>query len=691
MRLPLLALCLACLQALQADEGMWTFDNVPAARIKAKYGFEPTAPWLKRLQLATLRFPGGTGSFVSADGLVITNHHVGRGGIAQVSSAQADYIQDGFMAATREQEVKVPGLTLEMLVDTRNVTEAVLAAGRSAHSEAAAVKARKDAHAKLVAESQGKDGLVSQAVILYQGGEYWIYRYRRFSDVRLVMAPEEKLADFGHDADNYSYPRYSLDFTLFRIYENGQPYHPEAYLPFASTPLKNGDVTLISGHPGSTFRQWTVAQMKEARDFTLPWSIRSVQRQERAMAAYGRTSAEAHRLATEELKGLANARKRNIARLKGLQSQAAMEKAEKAEAELKTAVAKDSALAKVAGESWGRIEKVLEADRRLYVENSLLTTLGSSRQPLVGFALDLVRFHGERALPLDRRLASFRDEAAVRRRIESPKPLDAGLETARLASALAELQEELGSHHALVKALLNGQSAEARAQSLVEGSRLRDLAFRKALLEGSADSVNANADPLLAFARTLDPLLRANQARMEREVTDVVNEHATRLAEARFKVFGKAQYPDATFTLRLSYGTVETYDNGVGAKAQPFTTFAGLYDRHWGWGGNASEAEGGQWKLPQRWLDRRDRLDLATPFNFIYSCDTVGGNSGSPVVNPAGEFVGINFDSVYEGQGGYYIYDADTKRAVAADARAILETLRKIADAPHLVKELTGK
>lgn len=674
--------------ALRSDEGMWTFDNVPLQKMKAAYGFAPDAAWLKKAQLATLRFPGGTGAFVSRDGLVITNHHVGRGAIAQVSSAQRDFIKDGFTAATRDQEIKVPGLALEVLVRAEDVTAQVRAAGAAAGADA--VKARKDALARLRSEAEKASGLTCEAVTLYQGGEHWLYHYRRFQDVRLVLAPEELVADFGHDADNYSFPRFCLDFALFRVYEDGKPYQPEAYLPFANAPLQLGDLTVITGHPGVTYRQWTVAQIKQDRDLVLPWQIRNGRRMENAMAAFATQGPEAKRLATEVLKGLANGRKRNEARLKGLQNTAAMEKAQEAERAFQAAVAKHPALKIRAGEAWQRINQALALRARRYVENAHLAALASPRN-LLGTALDLVRIHGEVSKPLESRLPEYRNEAAARQRLTSPRPRSRDLETALLAAQLAGLVEDLGPQHPLVKTLLAGRAPLEVARATAGASRLHELETRKQLLEGGPKAVEASADPLLAFARALDPLQRKDNARMERDITNALSEQSTRLAEARFQIYGKAQYPDATFTLRLSYGAVATYDNGVGSRAQPFTTLAGLYDRHWGWGGNAAAAEGGQWMLPNRWLERRSAMDLGTPYNFIYSCDTVGGNSGSPVLNAQGEFVGINFDSVYEGQGGYYIYDPGTKRAVALDARGILESLRKVLDADHLAEELAAR
>ena len=682
-----LALLLSVLP-LRADEGMWTFDNLPKAALKAKYGFEPDAAWLRHLQLGTLRFPGGTGSFVSANGLVITNHHVGRGAIQQLSTGKADFIRDGFTAASSAQELKVPGLELMMLVATENVTAQVNAAVPAGSADSEALKARQNALSTLKAAREKATGFTCEGVVLYQGGEYWVYQYKKFTDVRLVAAPELQVAAFGGDADNYTYPRWNLDFSLFRVYEHDQPYRPEAYLPFTSGDLRLGDLTIISGHPGTTSRKETLAQMRYAKEVFIPFRLRSLARQRAALDAYAATSAEANRVSSSARYGIDNGRKRFTAQLAGLAKPQALAPVEDMEAALKQAVARDPELKARAGDSWQRIEAAVAVQQRLLRDFAMMDHRGSE---LLGFALTLVRHSVELAKPSAQRLPEFTEGSlkATVARLTNPRPVLTGLDGARLQGGLEEALDLLGSDHPFVKAVLGGQAPAGVAKAAMAGTRMQDPAFRNQLLEGGAAAVAASQDPLLVLARQVDPFNRAIRKQWEEQVQSVLTEHGARLAEARFKAFGKSQYPDATFTLRLSYGPVASYDTGSGTRAQPFTTFLGLFDRHFGWGGNATAAEGGVWTLPQRWLDRQGSLDLKTPFNFVYACDTVGGNSGSPVVNTRGEFVGINFDSVYEGQGGYYVYDDATKRAVATDARAILESLRKIMDAQWVADELT--
>jgi hypothetical protein len=679
---------LAC-GLLWSDEGMWTFDNVPAARIRARYGFTPDAPWLRKLQLATLRFPGGTGAFVGAEGLVLTNHHVARGYIQKLSTAGRDLVKEGFAAADRSQEQPLPGLELLMLVEAENVTALVDQAVPPGTPDAAALMARKAALSRIQKAREDATGLTCEAVTLYHGGEYWMYRYRKFTDVRLVACPEEQLAAFGHDPDNFAYPRHDLDFTLLRVYEKGQPYHPEAWLPPATAPLRLGDPVFITGHPGTTYRQDTQAQMLYQRDTAIPYAIRAAEARLKALEAYGATSAEARRLTRAAVYGQQNGIKRLQGQLLGLQKPRNLEKVQAAEHELKMRVGQDPDLLTLAGPSWDLVSRAVEAQKALLPESPLDGRHSVFQCDLLTQALMLLRLGTETARPEDLRLPEFREGALklVRSRILNAARTDPGVDAVLLAAGLQGLLDNLGPDHPAVKALLGDRTPGEAAKAAMAGTRFQDLAFRKALLEGGATALDACPDPLLAFARVLDPFSRAFQKRQEDLVQGILTEQGGRIAQARFKIYGKAAYPDATFTLRLAYGSVATYPAG-GTLVQPCTTFHGLYDRALAWG---PEAEGGAWALPARWMERMGRLDLSTPLDFINSCDTAGGNSGSPAVNTRGEILGLNFDSNFEGQAGYFVYDGATKRSIVVDIRAILAALSRVMDAQWVVDELQRK
>ena len=687
LALTLLASLLAA-PGLRAEEGMWTFDNLPTQAIKAKYGWAPDQAWLDHVRLSALRFPGGSGSFVSADGLVLTNHHVGRGSIQRVSTKERDLVKHGFTAATREEEIKVPGLELMTLVAMEDIT-ARLAKATAGLGEKEALKAREGAIEAIKKELQEKSGLTCEAVSLYQGGEHWIYSYRKHTDVRLVFAPEQQIAFFGGDPDNFTYPRHNLDFCLFRVYENGKPYRPKDHLKWTATGVQAGDLTFVTGHPARTSRQNTFAQMVFSRDTAIPLQLKSMERRKAALVDYARTSAEATRQVNVQIFGMENSLKAITGYWNGLKNAEAMARIEAAEKDLRARVAKDPRLAAEAGASWGRIEQALAASARLSREAAQVGTAASS---LLGHALSLVRITDEELKPADQRLPESSDASlkAAKARLGVGGPFYPEQEVFLFTRGLEEAAAELGPDHPFVKAMLGGRTPAEVAKAAVAGSKLQDPEVRKALVAGGQKAVRESQDPMILLARKLDPLDRDLKQRQREQVQSVLAEHAARIAKARFAVYGKNTYPDATFTLRLTYGAVSGYPAN-GTFIQPFTTFGGLYDRHDGWGGNAAQAHEGAWSLPQRWLDRRSALDPAVPFNFVHAVDIIGGNSGSPVVDRKGELVGVIFDGNIEMLPGNYFYDGTANRGVTLDARAIVHALDKVYGAHAIVAELTGK
>lgn len=686
--LSLLAVSLVA-PALKAEEGMWTFDNLPTKAIQAKHGWSPDQAWLDHVRLSALRFPGGSGSFVSKDGLVLTNHHVGRGWIQRVSSKEADYVKNGFAAAAREQEIKVPGLELMTLMAMENITERLAKAVKTGLSEKDAQKAREVEIEKLKKEMQEKSGLTCEHVTLYQGGEHWIYSYKKHTDVRLVFAPEMQIAFFGGDPDNFTFPRHNLDFTLFRVYENGQPYQPKDFLKWTSTGLKAGDLTFVTGHPGRTSRQDTLAQMKYSADVAIPMRLKSMERRKAAMVAYAKTSPEAARQVNTQIFGIENGIKATTGYWSGLKDKEAMARIEGAEKDLRTKVAKNPALKTSTGESWAKIAKATKAAEKLSKDS---LNVGTANSTLLGYGLSLVRIADEEAKPSEQRLPEYSDAnlKTAKTRLGVPAPFYKEQEVFMFTRGLEEAARELGPQHRFVKAMLGGKSAAEVAKAAVDGSKLSDPGVRKALLAGGKKALAESTDPMILLARKLDPISRELRKKQEEQVTSVVTEHGTRIAKARFAVYGKNTYPDATFTLRLSYGAVAEY-KGNGTLIQPFTTFGGLFDRYDSWGGNEARAHEGAWTLPQRWVDKRSELTPSVPFNFVHKVDIIGGNSGSPVIDKKGELVGLIFDGNIESLPGNYFYDEAVNRGVSVDARAIMHALDKVYGAAGLVAELAGK
>ncbi|BDU71849.1 S46 family peptidase [Mesoterricola silvestris] len=665
-----IAFTLVALTGLHADEGMWTFDNLPAARMKAKYDFTPDAAWLDHVRLATVRFPGGTGSFISGDGLVLTNHHVGHGWIERVSDAAHDYVKNGFVAKDRQAEIKVPGLELATLMAMENVTAQV----------AKAAGDPREALARLARESGARTGLRCEPVSLYQGGESWLYSYKIHKDVRLVMAPEYAIAAFGMDWDNFSFPRHDLDFSLFRVYEDGKPYVPPHHLAFAPSGPKYGDLTLVVGHPGHTSRLETLAQMEAYRDALNPARIRTLDRTRKALHAFAARGAENARIVSGTLMGLENSYKVFVNETLGLKDKDAMAAVAAAEKELREAVAKDPALQASTGRSWDLVAEAMA--RRSAVARESAASGGS----LLGYVHGLLRLEEQLALPAAQRGAGYRTDKELEARraaLGGRRLTNPGLERETFLAAAKGALEDLGPDHPFVKALLDGRSPEAATQALFDGTRLLDPAARAKAAEAG---VKGSTDPLVVLGRRLFGI-QESLRKVREETEAVIAEQGARIARARFQVKGRSVYPDATFTLRLSYGAVETYPAN-GTLAQPFTTFGGLYDRADAWG---PDAENHSWELPERWVKARGKLDMSTHFDFITTNDIIGGNSGSPMVDRQGRVVGLVFDGNIESNAGRFFFDPRVNRAVSVDASAILEALSKVYDANHLATEIKSK
>src|SRR5256714_995658 len=675
-----------------ADEGMWLFNAPPLKQLREKYQFEPTPQWLEHLQKASVRFnSGGSGSFVSANGLVITNHHVGADTLQKMGDAQHNYLRDGFYAKTRADEIKSTDLELNVLMSIEDVTPRVTSALKPDMTSDQASKARNAAIAAIEKESKDKTGLRSDVVTLYQGGAYHLYQYKRYDDVRLVFAPEQQMAFFGGDPDNFEYPRYDLDICLFRVYENGQPAKIEHFLKFNSNGPNDGELTFVSGSPGKTDRQLTLDEMADMRDRYLPYVLSLFYRREVLESAYSARSFENARKARDDLFGDQNNRKRYDGYFAGVLDPQIWSALETRERKLRDAIGRDSKF-KSTLSAYDRIKRAQveiakNAPTYNYLEQERPVTIGY-RGPrafagnLFKYARLLLRAADERTKPNGERIPTFRDSARESLELElfSSEPVYDDYEILRLSDSLTDFASRLGAENPLVKQVLAGKSPHARAVELVTGTKLKDAAMRKVLYGKDAAALQAARDPMIDLARMIDA--PARQERKTNDAQDEIKKQAySDIAKARFAIQGASTYPDATFTLRLSYGTVRGYEQD-GKQIPAFTDFAGLYQR------SAEHDNKPPFDLPKRWVDKKASLNLATHFDFVSDADIIGGNSGSPVVNKANEFVGIIFDGNIQSLVLDCIYTDTQARAVSVDSAAIIEALRKVYDAGVLADEL---
>ena len=668
---------------VRAEEGMWTFDNPPLKQLAEKYNFHPTQEWLDHLRLSSVRLnDGGSGSFVSADGLLLTNHHVARFQLQKNSTAAHDYVRDGFYAATPDQEMKSPDLEINVLVGTHDVTARVEGAAKGITDNAQALKAREAEMAAIEKESKDKTGLRSDVVTLYNGGEYWLYQFKAYTDVRLVFAPEDQAAFFGGDPDNFTYPRYDFDMALYRVYDNGKPLHTENYLKWSTKGAAPGELVFVSGNPGSTSRQDTMAQLLMERDVREPAIIEYLQRRIAVAQQFAKQGPEQARLVESNIFYLQNSLKAYVGRAEALSDKVILAKKQAEEDDLRAKVAANPEWQKEYGGAWDEAAHAVdlakpETKKRIFRRTD---------SQLFGFALEIVQYVAEVRKPDRDRLPQFHEAGldSLRFQMLSPAPIYPSTEKLYMKSALNLAIEKLGANDAYVQAILQGGDVDKTVDALVDGAKLADPAFRKSLMDGGEDAVAASNDPMIVAARRADPVWRASYAYYRDNVISVFDAAGEKLGKARFAVYGKSAYPDATFTLRLSYGTVDGFPYN-GTIAPPFTTFYGLYNR------SASFSNKPPFDLTPKEAAARDKLDLATPFDFVTTNDIIGGNSGSPVVNREGELVGLIFDGNIESLAGDFVYDGTKNRAVAVHSAGMIEGMRKICGAGALADELVGK
>jgi hypothetical protein len=678
-RLVIIASLLGAAPAL-ADEGMWTYNNFPAAKVKEKYGFEPSAKWLDKVRLSSARFGGGcSSSFVSPDGLVMTNHHCARGCIQQLSTAEKDFLANGFYARTQAEELQCPALEMNQLLEITDVTDQIGAAtqGLTGQQYSQTLKAEMSKLEKACATSED---LRCDVVTLYQGGKYNLYKYRRFQDVRLVFAPEHAIAFFGGDPDNFEFPRYDLDVTFLRVYQDKKPAKTDNYFKWSSKGVKEGDLTFVTGNPGRTSRGLTVAQLEYQRDVALPKRLMQLSEIRGMLTEFANRGPEQRRISSNQLFGVENALKALKGRHEALLDKQFFAQKVAAEQALRQKVAADAKLQERFGKAWDEIARAQDAQRNLRKDLEFMEEGGSFSSQLFGLARTLVRAAEE--LPKDDsvRLRGFNTAnlPALKARLMSPAPIYPELEIAQLTFSLTKLREELGPDHPFVKKVLGKESPQTLATRLVNGTQLRDVAVRQQLFEGGKKAIEASQDPMIQMALRVDPDGRAIRKRFEEEIESLVNKNSELVAQAKFAAYGTNIYPDATGTLRLSFGAVKGYTE-EGKQVAPITLMGDTFERHTG---------EDPFALPRTWLDAQKNIKGNTPMNFVSTNDIIGGNSGSPVINKDAEIVGLVFDGNIQSLGGEYGFDESVNRSVSVHSEALIEALKTVYKADRVLEEL---
>lgn len=658
------------------DEGMWLFNDLPHSHLKQQHSFEPTADWADHLMKSCVRFNvGGSASFISSTGLVLTNHHVGSDTLFKLSTEKNNILENGFLAKTYAEELKAPDLELNQLISIRDVTAEVKASVTSDMAPDKAVAARRAVIANIEKKALDETGLRSDVVTLYGGGRYHLYQYKKYTDVRLVWAPESAIAFFGGDADNFEYPRFCLDACIFRIYEEDKPAKIEHFLKWSKNGPAENELVFVAGNPGKTSRIFTMDALKFQRDVRLPYVMNYLRRQEILLQQYGLRSVENARRARDELFGIQNSRKARIGMLSGLQDPEILATKATNEAEMLKKMEADPGL-KPLTSAW---QTIAETTRRRTEIQGKSITLNSQ---LFSTAMTLVQMAAEDQKPAGERLPEFSEAGreSLLQQLFSEAPIYPDLEQALLADSIARTLELRGFDDPLCQRILNGKNPLDRASELVQGTKLSDVATRKAVAAGGLGAIADSTDPMIQLAKVVDA-----EIRHYRTITDQLDEQDkqayAKIAEARFAVLGTSTYPDATFTLRLAFGPVVGYEQD-NQKIPAWTTLGGAFDHE--------SAHKGQddYNLPESWKKAKGRLNATTPFNFVSTADIIGGNSGSPVVNKNNELVGLIFDGNIQSLTADFIYSDKQSRSVSVHSSAIREALKMVYGAEHIVNEL---
>ncbi|MGH1364835.1 MAG: S46 family peptidase [Calditrichia bacterium] len=677
-----LAIATLPLLAETPDEGMWTFDNPPLKQLKERYNFEPTQEWLDHVRLSSVRFnDGGSGAFISADGLVMTNHHVGLGQIQKLSTAERDIVKNGYYATTLEEELQCADLELNVLYKMTNVTERVNTASKDKSPEEG-LAARRQEIALIEKEATETDGLRSNVVPLYSGGEYWLYQYKKYTDVRLVFAPEEQMAAYGGDLDNFTYPRYCLDVAFFRVYEDDKPVKPSNYFKWKTAGPEADELVFVPGNPGRTERLLTYAQLEFYRDHQYPLILDFIDNTMKNLETFASVSEEQERQVKTQIRQMANAQKAYTGMYEGLLDDKIMEIRRTSEIDFRQKITGNPELKAKYGDPWETIATLYSEHGDQILANRLHSTRSLG---MLSNAIRIVRHAIESEKPDGERLNGY-NEAQIKSmemRVVSPAPIYVDQQKAAMMQSMMTLKNTLGDDDPMLKILLDGNPMEKAADKMIDKSKLADVEKRKELWQADLKKLKKSKDPLIKAAFKMDKLLRQEKEWFDANVAGPKGAAEKKIAEARFAAYGKSTYPDATFTLRLSYGAVKGFAMN-GTQAPPFTTLYGLYNRAHGFG------EANQFDVLDRYWDRKDKLKLSTRVNFVSTNDVIGGNSGSPLINREAEIVGLIFDGNIHSLVGNFVYDEETNRSVSVHPAYIIEALRKLYDAEKLADEIEG-
>lgn len=680
-----LFLVLTFISPIFADEGMWTFDNPPLKQWKERYNFEPSQAWLDNVRLASPKVNNASAGFVSPNGLIVTNHHVASAFIERLSTKERDLMKTGFTAKTLYEELKVPNGEASVLFSYDNVTERIRNVEKTAPDDAVAANNRINEIAAIEKDCVETTKLRCNVISFYSGGEYWLYRFKVYSDIRLVQAPEEQAAFFGGDYDNFVYPRHDLDYTFLRAYENDKPASTPNYFKWSAKGAQDGEFILVSGYPGSTARLLTVAQLAYQRDVGNPLQKQVWELRRKALENYSKLGAEQLRQANPGMRSFANSLKRLEGQQDGLMNPRNFAKKVAEEKELRDKLKAKPELDKLYAPAWTNIATAYDKLPKM-ANRVAFSNVSASR--LATIALQIVTYHKEVAKHSDGRYPEFRETrlGAFKSGIMAPATINLDLEEATLTAWLEDARRILGNNDPFIKAALGDAEASEVVKRAIRETTLKDPAARKAMVDGPASAVDSSTDPMVTLARRIEPIVRELRAWNETNITNVDTANGTKIAQARFAVYGKTMPPDANSQLRIEYGKVHGYEEDT--TLVPYkTTFYGLYDRWLSFNGKHP------FDLPESLVSRKDKIDLSTPLNFVYSADTIGGNSGSPVINRNGEIVGLNFDSNNQKLSNryWYIDENEGSRAVGVHTAGILEALRKVYDANWLADELVSK